>query len=55
MAGRFTLQVAKNIARLETEEERREALLAVHENSRELVEKTVNAIRSRHDDNRSKP
>ena len=43
---KFTLRVAKNIAKLPTEEQRSDALLAVNEGSRKLVEATVKAMLS---------
>jgi hypothetical protein len=42
----FTLKVSKNIAKIENEKERMEALSQVKDGSRGLVEKTVEAIRS---------
>jgi hypothetical protein len=40
----FTAKVAKNIAKLATQEERDAALLAVKETSRPFVQNAVNAI-----------
>lgn len=42
--AKFSLKVAKNIAKLSTEEERKEALDAVQPESRHLIEVTVRAI-----------
>lgn len=42
--GKFAIKIAKNIAKLPTEEQRSDALLAVHEDSRKLVEAAVKAI-----------